>query len=91
MVSKSLAQPSISPKAMSTQRLRGLISVMIQESGLDQESFKPMSVLLRAIDNPSMHSICLELTQQENGWTLSAADLRPYAAGAPTIRQRSDN
>jgi hypothetical protein len=91
MESSGTRLPSISPKAIPSKRLRGLISEMIGESGLDQETFSQTNVLLRSIENPSMQFISIGLTRQDDGWVLSQAEMRPYVVGVQQTEPRSVN
>lgn len=89
MEQESIAPQSISLKAIPSRRLLGLISAMIEESGLDQETFSQTQTLLEHIENPYYAFMKVELTRQESGWILSNVQMVPYSAGARPTEPRN--
>lgn len=82
MGSQSSQRQFISPRAMTSQKLHGLILEIAEGSGLDQETLSGVQNLLPTIESPYLASIALVFKRQGSGWILSEVPMQHYSAGA---------
>lgn len=65
--------------------------MIVEESGLDQETFSRITPLLEHTENPYIASISLDFRRLRDGWILSQINTQHYAAGALPTEPRSVN